>query len=202
MTPAEVVRYWFGDWDDRIELASDDAQIARWWSADPTIDAEIRERFSGVHARVAAGELRAWEEQPVGLLACVLVLDQFSRVLFRGHGDAFAHDTAALQLTRTALQKAWDRDLTPIQRAFLYLPLMHAEDRAAHRRALALYQGLAEEVEELGLARADYYRRVVNYEVRHKEIIDRFGRYPHRNFPLERTSTPEELDFIDRESPF
>jgi uncharacterized protein (DUF924 family) len=130
------------------------------------------------------------------------VLDQLSRMLFRGASRAFRWDGKARTTTQRALERAQDRELRPIERAFLYMPLMHAEDRATHRRALALYSDLAEEAEEAGLARADYYRQVVGHEVRHKEVIDRFGRYPHRNFALERTSTPEELAFIREDEGF
>lgn len=202
MSPDDVLSYWFGDWDDELPLAEDDPQLRRWWSKDEAVDREIRERFGTLHAEIVAGEHPGWADAPRGLLARILVLDQLSRVLHRGSGRAFAQDPQARQLTARALERAWDRELRPIERVFLYLPLMHAEDRVAHRRALGLFTGLAEEVEELGLARADYYRRVVSYELRHKQIIDRFGRYPHRNFPLERTSTPEELAFIDREEGF
>ncbi|HHO53428.1 MAG TPA: DUF924 domain-containing protein, partial [Deltaproteobacteria bacterium] len=165
-------------------------------------DQEIRDRFSTLHAEIVAEKHTEWSDSPRGLLARILVLDQLSRVLHRGSGRAFAHDPQARQLTAQALEQAWDRELRPIERVFLYLPLMHAEDRVAHRRALGLFTGLAEEAEEMGLARADYYRRIVSYELKHKQIIDRFGRYPHRNFPLERTSTPEELAFIDRDEGF
>jgi len=199
MSHTQVLDYWFGSWDDSVPLPDDDAEKRRWWSGLPAVDAEIREGFGALHAEVAGGAHPDWEETPRGLLASVVTLDQFSRCLHRGSSRAFAFDAAARRLTSLALQRAWDRDMALIERAFLYMPLMHAEDRASQRRALMLFTSLAEEAEEVGLVRADYYRGVVRFAVEHKEIIDRFGRYPHRNFPLERTSTPEEMEFIDAE---
>lgn len=196
MSPDDVLGFWFGDWDDSRPLADDDANLHRWWQGDPSLDAEVRQKFAALHAEVAAGSHDDWEESARGSLAKVIVLDQLSRMLFRGASRAFRWDNKARTTTQGALERAQDRELRLIERAFLYMPLMHAEDRATHRRALALYSDLAEEAEESGLARADYYRQVVGHEVRHKKVIDRFGRYPDRNFALERTSTPEELAFI------
>ncbi|MEZ4239560.1 MAG: DUF924 family protein [Myxococcota bacterium] len=200
MRPDDVLDWWFGDWKDSAPLRDGDPNLLRWWHRDAAVDAEARERFGVVHAELARGEHEDWEQTARGALAKVIVLDQLSRMLYRGSARAFRWDEQARGVTQRALEQARDRELRPIERVFLYLPLMHAEDRVPHRRALALYSDLAEEVEEAGLARADIYRRFVAWEVRHKKVIDRFGRYPHRNLPLERTSTPEELAFIDAES--
>lgn len=196
MTPDKVLDFWFAGWDDQAPLANDDPLLVKWWQKTAANDQAIKGQFGDLHEAVAQGGHRDWAQSPRGLLALVVVLDQFSRVIHRGSGRAFRCDRDARELTQAALAKAWDRDLARIERAFLYMPLMHAEDRAAHRKALALFTGLAEEAEEAGITRADYYRRIVASEQRHKEIVDRFGRYPHRNFPMERTSTPEELAFI------
>lgn len=196
MAPDDVIAWWFGDWQDDAPLAADDPQLVRWWRRDQGNESVLAERFGALHEAVASGDHRDWAQNARGILALVIIMDQFSRVLHRNRIRAFACDADARQLTAVALERAWDRDLELIERAFLYMPLMHAEDRVAHRRALSLFTGLAEEAEEAGLARADYYRRVVAFAQRHKEIIDRFGRYPHRNFQLERTSTPEELAFL------
>ena len=197
MAPDDVLNYWFGDWDDNAPLSDDDPQIRRWWNRDAALHLELQTKFGPLHEACARGEFREWAATARGLLARVIVLDQLSRAVHRDSGRAFKHDAEARELTARALEQAWDRELRPIERSFLYLPLMHAEDRAAHRRALSLYTGLAEEVEEAGLTRADYYRQTVVQALRHKEIIDRFGRYPQRNFPMERTSTPEELAFLE-----
>ena len=197
----ELLDWWFVGWDDAAPLADGDAALLRWAAieegTDPALDEEIRERFGALHAEVARGGHGDWEDTARGALARVIVLDQVSRVLHRQTSRAYRWDAEARATTQRALERAHDRELAPIERAFLYLPLTHAEDRAAHRRALALYTDLAEEAEEAGLARADWYRQAVQTEQRLKEIIDRFGRDPQRNFPLERTSTPEELAFLD-----
>lgn len=197
MARDDVLQWWFGDWSDNQPLSDDDANLHRWWDRDAAIDAEARERFGTVHAAVAAGSHDDWEDTARGALAKVIVLDQLSRMLYRDSARAFRWDHEARQVTQRALERAQDRELRPIERVFLYLPLMHAEDRATHRRALALYSDLAEEAEEAGLLRADIYRQFVAWEIHHKRVIDRFGRYPSRNFTLERTSTPEELAFLD-----
>jgi uncharacterized protein (DUF924 family) len=197
MLPDDVLNWWFGDWSDQAPLGDPDPNLHRWWVRDDAIDAEARALFSTLHIEVARGDHDDWEQTARGTLAVVVVLDQLSRMLYRGSARAFRWDAQARDVTQRALEQARDRELRLIERVFLYLPLMHAEDRAPHRRALALYSDLAEEAEEAGLVRADVYRRVVSWEVRHKRVIDRFGRYPHRNLPLERTSTPEELAFID-----
>lgn len=197
----ELLDWWFTGWDDAAPLAEGDAALARWAAVeegtDPALDEEIRERFAELHGALCKQSEEEWEDTARGALAKVIVLDQVSRVLHRQTSRAYRWDAAARATTQRALERAYDRELAPIERAFLYLPLTHAEDRAAHRRALALYTDLAEETEEAGLARADWYRAAVQTEQRLKEIIDRFGRYPDRNFPLERTSTPEELAFLD-----
>ncbi len=195
-TPEDALTWWFGDWDDSVPLTDDDPELRRWWQANADDDNTIRERFGALHAEVVAGEHDDWEETPRGALAKVILLDQFSRAMHRGTAKAFAGDDLARATTQRSLERAFDRDLDPIERLFLYMPLMHSEESATHRKALALFTAIAEEIEEAGLARADYYRGNVRYEVQHKEIIDRFGRYPHRNGPLERTMTPEEMDWL------
>jgi uncharacterized protein (DUF924 family) len=200
LTPDDVLAYWFGDWDDGRPLPDDDPNVARWWHELPATDAEIRQKFADLHVQVTGGRHDDWEATARGSLAKVIVIDQLSRALYRGTAKAYRWDDEARHTTLRTLQGAGDRELKLIERVFLYLPLMHAEDRATHRRALALYADLAEEAEEAGLVRADYYRQLVAWEIRHKGVIDRFGRDPGRNFALERTSTPEELAFLSGET--
>lgn len=168
----EVLRFWFE------ELAP-----AQWWRADTALDARIAERFGALHAAAAAGELHAWRSDPRGRLAELMVLDQFSRNLHRGTAQAFACDGMALVLAQEAVAAGADAALPMAQRAFLYMPFMHSESRRVHERSLQLFSmpGL-----EANLKSA----------VQHKAIIDRFGRYPHRNQVLGRVSTPEELAFL------
>jgi len=168
----QVLHFWFA------EIAPD-----QWWSVDPTLDAAIAERFGALHAAAHLGELYAWRETPRGRLAEIIVLDQFSRNIYRGSARAFASDAMALALAQEAVASGHDAALSPQERAFLYLPYMHSESRAVHVEAERLFAAL-------GMP-SNY-----DFELRHKAIIDRFGRYPHRNQVLGRPSTPEELQFL------
>lgn len=172
--PDEVLQFWFVE-----------TEPAQHWRADPAFDELIRRRFAEVHRAANKGELWEWRAQPRGRLAEIIVLDQFSRNLYRGSGQAFASDAMALALAQEAVAGGHDRALTAQERVFLYLPYEHSESRRVHEEAARLF-------ESLGLA--DYY----DYELRHKAIIDRFGRYPHRNDALGRASTPEELEFLSQ----
>lgn len=201
MNATDVLTFWFGDWDDAIPLADDDPQTRRWWGRAADVDRRIQDRFGALHTELTHDGWEAWGDSPEELLACVIVLDQFSRVVYRGQKEAFANDRRARELTRRALDLGWPSSLTPIQRTFLFMPLVHAEDRESHTLATALFGGLVREVEQSGSPRVGYYRGVLEHVAKHKEIIDRFGRYPHRNEALERTSTPEELAWLRDESP-
>ena len=156
-----------------------------WWATDSAFDAKIAGRFGTVHAAAIVGELAEWRGSPRGRLAEIIVLDQFSRNLFRGTARAFANDPMALALAQEAVAGAHDRGLTDQERSFLYMPFMHSESRSIHVQAQRLFASL-------GLPDSD------DSERRHKTIIDRFGRYPHRNAILDRESTEEELAFLQQ----
>lgn len=170
----DVLGYWF-----------DTLAPEQWWQADPALDADIARRFGELHERAVQAELFAWRESPRGRLAEVIVLDQFSRNIHRGDARAFAADGMALVLAQAAVAVGADAALTPLQRSVLYLPYMHSESAAIHVVAERLYR-------ELGRAQN------LDYERRHKAIIDRFGRYPHRNAVLGRASTAEEVAFLQQ----
>ena len=171
-TPQDILRFWFTE-----------TLPARWWAADPIFDSLIAERFGAVHACAARAELVRWRSNAEGRLAEVLVLDQFSRNIHRDTPLAFAQDGMALVLAQEALACAADRALTPVQRGFLLMPWMHSESRDIHAQAEALFRELGNE-------------NTLDFELRHKAIIDRFGRYPHRNAVLGRQSTAEEIEFL------
>lgn len=168
----EVFDFWFDEIDPKM-----------WWVADPAFDELIRERFSQLHDRAVRGELFVWRTDLKGRLAEVIVLDQFSRNLHRGTSRAFAHDGMALVLAQEAIAAGADLPLSAIERSFLYLPFMHSESKIIHEWAEKLYR-------QNGL-QGNY-----EFELKHKAIIDRFGRYPHRNQVLNRTSTDEEIEFL------
>lgn len=172
---AAVLRFWF-----------EDIEPAQWWRKDPAFDALLRERFGALLERAARCELWAWRQSPAGRLAEILVLDQFSRNLYRDTPRAFAQDPLALALAQEAAAGGHDQALPPAQRAFAYMPYMHSESAAVHDEALRLFSQPALPASHLEAER------------QHKAIVDRFGRYPHRNALLGRASTAEELAFLQQ----
>ncbi len=172
LTWQQVLTFWF-----------DELSESQWFAKSDKLDDDIRTRFGSVHRQAMAGNLDHWAEDDAGALALVIVLDQFSRNIYRDTPQAFAADDKALRIADSLVQSGRDKNLSDAQRSFLYMPYMHSEDPEVHQRAVALYS-------ELGRAKN------LEYEKRHKAIIDRFGRYPHRNEILGRESTAEEKAFL------
>jgi len=168
----DILRFWF-----------EEIQPSQWWAKDDAFDQSLRARFSGVHAQATRCELFEWRTQPRGRLAEVIVLDQFSRNLFRGSALAFASDPLALALAQEAIAAKADAALSAVERSFLYLPYMHSESLAMHAVAIDLY-------------RRNGIQNNLDFELRHQQIIERFGRYPHRNAILGRQSTDAEIEFL------
>lgn len=174
-----ILAFWFGP-EPGVERPE-------WFRKDDAFDATIRARFGTVIETTLAGGHEDWADTARGSLARVIVLDQFTRNVFRGTPLAFAGDAQALATSRNGIARGFDRDLTPLERWFLYMPFQHAEDVMTQRESLRVFSGLAEET---GLAGPLEWAR------RHAAIVERFGRYPHRNAILNRTSTPEEEAFL------
>jgi uncharacterized protein (DUF924 family) len=172
MQPQSILHFWFEELTDKQHFTKDTA-----------LDATMRERFGAMLEAAARCELFAWRATAEGRLAEILVLDQFSRNIFRDTPRSFAQDALALVLAQEMVAGGHDQQLSAAQRAFAYMPYMHSESAVVHAEAVRLFSlpGL-----ENNLA----------FELRHKAIIDRFGRYPHRNAILGRTSSPEELAFL------
>jgi uncharacterized protein (DUF924 family) len=189
--PDDVVAFWFGDAPDDGALAA--GRQALWWGKDAAVDREIAGRFGPWIAAAAGGELDDWAAEPRGLLALVVLLDQLPRNAFRDTPRAFATDPLALGWCLRALALRADRALRPIERVFVYLPLEHSERLEHQRRCVALFRALAAEVPAPQRELFDEYLR---FAERHREIVARFGRFPHRNAVLGRASTPEELAFL------
>ncbi len=180
---APVRHFWFGEPQTTTPLAT-------WFRKDAAFDDQIRARFGALIETALAGGLQAWDSTPVGTLARILVLDQFTRNAFRDSARAFAGDALALAAAQALVAGGGDQALTPLQRWFVYLPFEHAEDLAAQRQSMALFTALAEQ--HPGLADARHWAQ------KHFEVIERFGRYPHRNALLGRASTPEELAYLQQ----
>ena len=167
-----VLQFWFQE-----------SSPAQWWKVDAEFDRLIAERFSDLHGRATRSELYEWRAEPRGRLAEIIVLDQFSRNMHRDSALAYANDTLALALAQEAVAAKADRTLSPEERVFLYMPYMHSESRVIHEVAERLFKQCGPQ--------SNY-----DFELRHKKIVDRFGRYPHRNAILGRQSTEEELAFL------
>jgi len=187
MTPQEVLDFWFGAPGSR-----EAGQPRRdWFVKSDAFDAAIRERFGAVIDSAIAGGLQEWDAGgPQAVLARVLVLDQFTRNVYRGSAQSFAGDAQALAAARFLVDSGAERELAPLQRAFVYMPFEHAEDGAMQEQAVALFTRLAAEhpgVDDM----LDYARR-------HRDVIAQFNRFPHRNAILGRVSTPQELAFLQQ----
>jgi len=178
---AEVLRFWFGD-------ASEYGQrLKRWFEKDAAFDDAVRARFLSVYEEAAAGRLAQWRESPPECLAFIVVLDQFSRNVFRNDPRAFAADALALEAARNAIGRGIDRPLLPVERQFVYLPFEHSESLEDQQRCCALMETLKAFPETFD---------VQEWAIKHLAIIERFGRFPHRNAVLGRASTPEEIEYL------
>lgn len=192
MTHEDVLMYWFG----ALEGPEDrDKEAARkWFQSTAQDDAEMRERFRDVHEKASRGELDAWTETPRGRLALVVLLDQFSRNMWRGTPKAFAQDARAYRLACEGVARGDDQQLWPIERVFLYMPYEHQESPEAQGACLGLMQALVDDTSASALQ--EVMRGYLRHAHHHHEIIERFGRYPHRNEILGRESTDEEVTYL------
>lgn len=190
-SPETICEFWFGSSQDDLEVAQQRSQL--WWSKNPTVDAEIKARFSGYLSKVVSGELEEWRQSPLGTLALILLTDQFPRNMFRGTAQAFAYDAIARALCKQGIKDGTDQSLRPIQRVFFYLPLEHSESLADQEHCLQLFQQLAEASEP---HLKSIFENYIDFAVRHRDIIDRFDRFPHRNAILNRNSTQAEIEFL------
>lgn len=186
-----VIRYWFGEHPDDAAVIREKSDL--WWKKNPAVDEEIRLRFEAAVEAEMREELKSRDDSPRGRLARILLLDQFPRNMYRGSARAFAGDERAGKLAREALDQGMDRNLRPVERVFLYLPFEHSEHAPDQATAVRLFVALLDEVPE---TLKPPFRNFLDFARKHKDIVDRFGRFPHRNAILGRASTPEELEFL------
>jgi uncharacterized protein (DUF924 family) len=179
----DVIAFWFGD--------GSESAYGRWYTRDAAFDAEIRERFGALHDEAVQGGLDDWRGTARGELALVIVLDQFSRNLYRDDPRAFAQDARALAVSRELVTSRRLYELAPVERMVALMPFMHAEDREIQRESVRRFGALAAEHPGDGM-----FANALDYAERHAVIVERFGRYPHRNAVLGRESSPEELTFL------
>ena len=171
--PQTVLSFWF-----------EEIEQSQWWKRDLAFDRLVKERFGRLHQQAVKCELYEWRKTAKGRLAEIIVLDQFSRNIFRDSSLAFSNDSLALALAQEAVSAKADLELSAVENSFLYMPYMHSESLAIHNVALNLY-------------RKNGIESNYDYEVKHREIIEKYGRYPHRNSILGRASTSEELEFLN-----
>ena len=168
----EIIDFWFTE-----------IEPVQWWEKDEVFDVLIENRFASLHQQAKAGELILWRESALGSLAEIIILEQFSRNIYREKPESFRCDPLALELAQGAITKGFDLELSQIEHSVFYLPYMHSESRLIHKEALRFYESLGNP-------------NTLEFEQMHKTIIDRFGRYPHRNHILDRESTAEEIEFL------
>ncbi len=174
----EVLSFWFEEVTPKQKFAKDSE-----------FDALVSEKFKDSYWEIVRGETKDWREIPEGRLAEIIVLDQFARNMFRDEAQCFSADVLALKLAQEALKVGDDKKVSKEQRVFFYMPYMHSESKEVHKEALKIFTEHGNE-------------NNLKYEIQHKEIIEQFGRYPHRNELLGRESTPEELEFLKERSGF
>lgn len=169
--------------DDVIDFWFSQSTTEDWFGGKPEFDEKLKARFFDLHAKVAAGEAWTWRSSAMGRVAEILVLDQFSRQFYRGDARAFAQDAMALALAQELVAQGLDEGLDEDPRMFAYMPYMHSESLLIHKEALRLFTAHGSE-------------NLLSYEMMHKDVLEKFGRYPKRNEALGRTSTKAELDYI------
>ncbi|NKF22398.1 DUF924 family protein [Solimonas marina] len=184
VTPTDVLDFWFG----AADAAEHGAFRREWFTADAAFDAQIHRRFRTTWERLCDGELESWRAAPENALAYLIVADQFPRNCFRGSPRAFATDALALVAAQALVDTGTDRQLSALQRCFVYLPFEHAESLAMQDRSVALYATLVAAHPDL--------QQVLDFARRHRDVIARFGRFPHRNTALGRESTAAEREFL------
>jgi len=183
VTPSEaaaLLDFWFGD-DEQA------GPRKAWFAKDPAFDRACRDRFAALHAAAGSGALEHWRDSAAGALALVVLLDQLSRNIYRGTAAAFAQDAHALAVAEAAIAAGFDAPHPPLRRMFLYLPFEHSEEAAMQARSVQLFETLRGH---------PWLDEAIDYAHRHRAVIERFGRFPHRNAILGRQSTPAELEYL------
>ncbi len=190
-TPDAVLDFWFGATGSAMDIAA--RQNPLWFGKSSANDQLVVERFAETLIAAGRGQLDHWNDAPRGQLALIVVLDQFPHHIHRNHGLSFAYDAQSLALALDMIQRGDDALVAPIERVFVYLPLEHAESVAMQDSSVAYYEQLAHEATA---AERSLFDGFLDYAHKHRDVVVRFGRFPHRNALLGRPSTPEEIEFL------
>ena len=196
--PADILAFWFEGVDDSTPIDKGKRPFNKWFKAGKALDREIRERFEGDLNNAFAGKYKEWEQSPRGALAVVLLYDQLTRNMYRDTPGMYMADAPAQELALQLTSGKKERTLSLIERVFVYMPLMHAEDIRAQCLSVGYFTELVEESRKKNPGNTHYYSYSLDYANRHYVIIERFGRFPHRNKILGRTSTSEEIEFLKK----
>ncbi len=188
-----ILTFWFGKGTTPAEIAADMGKL--WFGKDDDVDREIEDRFKVVSQAVFDGDLDHWRESPKGLLASIICCDQFPRNIYRDTPKAFAYDAVALGMAEQMVATGADQELGPVQRVFAYLPYEHSESIECQDKSMALFAAL---LESSTTDSRELFENYLDYARRHRDIIVRFGRFPHRNGILGRESTDEEKAFLEQ----
>jgi uncharacterized protein (DUF924 family) len=191
-----VIDFWFQN--RTLTAPQIDSRMEIWFSEDSAFDHEIEKNFAADVDLASDGKLDHWAHKPQGLLALILLLDQFRRNIYRGTADAFAKDKAALKLCVEGAMAKRDQELSPIERVFFYMPLQHSESRKVQDKAVKIYERLAEAVVP---THTETFATIAQFAELHRDIIELFGRFPHRNKLLDRENTPQEDEYLAGENP-
>jgi len=192
----EILSFWFKE----LELSAPqiDRRMDTWFGEDPLFDHEIEKEFAADIEQACAGELNHWADEPRGRLALIILIDQFRRNIYRNTAKAFSMDKLALKLCVEGAMEKKDKGLTPIQKVFFYMPLQHAESAKVQAKSVELFERLAESVSP---TYQETFLTIAQFAELHKDIIDQFGRFPHRNKLLGRENTSEEDEYLAGDSP-
>lgn len=191
-----VLSFWFKE--KALSAPQIDGRMDTWFGTDPLFDEEIARQFSADVERASAGSLTHWADDPKGRLALILLLDQFRRNIYRNQPEAFANDKDSLKFCVEGAMKKTDSVLTPIQRVFFYMPLQHAESRKVQEKSRQIFHKLAESVSP---TYKETFETIAQFADLHADIVDRFGRFPHRNVLLQRPNTAEEDEYLADDAP-
>ena len=191
-----ILSFWFKE--QELSAPQIDRRMDIWFSEDPVLDLEIEKEFANEVEAASDGKLNHWAVDPHGRLALIILIDQFRRNIYRNSAAAFSKDKLALRLCVEGAMEKKDKDLTPIQRVFFYMPLQHSESPKVQAKSLELYDRLAETV---SLTDRETFLTVAQFAELHKDIVDQFGRFPHRNKLLNRENTAEEAEYLAGDSP-
>mgnify|MGYP001555692119 FL=1 len=192
----QILSFWFKE--QELSAPQIDRRMDIWFGEDPVFDHDIEKEFADDIEKASEGKLNHWADEPHGRLALIILIDQFRRNIYRGTLKAFSHDKVALKLCVEGAVEKKDKGLTPIQRVFFYMPLQHAESAKVQAKSVELYERLAESVSP---TLQETFLTVAQFAELHKDIIDQFGRFPHRNVLLGRENTPEEDEYLAGDSP-